>query len=138
MTIEEKVVQRIKDDSLALLIGDEDAIRTLAERAIEEAFFQPERVGDLSRPWEIKEKDSPCIHAAREAAKGIAEQVTQEIMNNPKLKARIAKMVIELLPATIIESIQYGFKNNIQMEAENSIASLKSDLASHLGVANMG
>jgi len=65
MTLEEKLVQHIKDVGLGALITDEDAITELTRKAVESALLQPRRTKD---GYQYNEKDSPVVESARAVA----------------------------------------------------------------------
>jgi hypothetical protein len=75
MTLEERIVQNIKSDTLMTLVGDEDAILELTRRAVSEALYQPRRVKKDWGGWD--DKDSPVTEAAREVAKKAIEKIAE-------------------------------------------------------------
>lgn len=49
MTLEERIVQTLKDDSLMKLVGDEDAITELVKRAISRSALRGASAGSIRR-----------------------------------------------------------------------------------------
>ena len=111
MTLEEKLVQGIKDETLFKLIGDEDAITELVKRALREALYQPTRVKRDYGGWD--DKDSPVVSAMREVAtrvsKNLIETVTKELLDDPAIRKLIQAAIVENLPAILTSSMQSAF-----------------------------
>lgn len=80
MSVEELLVQNIKDDKLYSLVNDEDALTKLVQRAITEALFQPRTVPDGRGYGNKISEDAPAVAAAREAARQAAEKMVGKIM----------------------------------------------------------
>lgn len=108
VTLEEKIVQRIKETELAALIDDEDSITKLAERAITQALFQPQRRDD-GNGWvaDNKVKDSPVVAAAREIAEKLVTSLIEErvaaLMSDPSVAKEINSALIALFPAVLLD-----------------------------------
>lgn len=102
MTLEERIVQTIKSDTLMALVGDEDAITELTKRAIHEALYQPQKVVG---PYSTSTIDSPVVAAARDVAKKAAEQVSKEMIEElcmrADFRAAVRQAIAEIMPATM-------------------------------------
>ncbi len=125
MTLEEKLVQKIKGDSLMSLIGDEDAMLELTKRALHEALYQPRQV---KSGYSTHAEDSPVVAASRKAAeeacKVIAEQIIKEIMSNEPMRKGINKAIGAMLPAVILNCLERGLTNHLEkasLDAQHSI-----------------
>lgn len=101
MTLEERLVQHIKETGLGVLITDEDAITELTRRAVREALLQPKREQDRYGNYS-QQKDSPVVEAARVIAKTAIEKVTaaevERIVADPETMAAIRTAIIAHLP----------------------------------------
>jgi hypothetical protein len=79
MSLEEKLVQVLKDEKLFALVGDEDAITELTTRAIREALFTPivekDRWGSINR-----QADAPVVAAARDIAQKAVSKVVADMI----------------------------------------------------------
>ena len=120
MTLEDKIVQTIKDTHLFALIQDEDAIAKLVHRAIEEALFKPrpDKVDAYGRVLETFE--TPIVVAAREVAqKGvdkIAADILSNILENDDVRKTIFKAMVNLLPGALNALLQKQIQATIQNE----------------------
>jgi hypothetical protein len=110
MSLEERIVQTLKDEHLFRLVGDEDAITELVTRAIKEALFQPQRVLNSGYGSSYRETDSVVVEAARAAAKTYAETIAKTILDamlaEPENVQTIQKAITELLPLAIVGKAQ--------------------------------
>ncbi|MEM8801105.1 MAG: hypothetical protein AAGF55_01070 [Pseudomonadota bacterium] len=129
MTIEEKIVQKIKSDTLMSLVGDEDAITKLAERAIQEALYQPRRKYDGYRSTE---EDSVAVEAAREVAKKAAESVCEkiisEMLETDDFRAKVHKTFVNLLPQVLIAGVWSSVRSEADLASSSAIGDLRSEL----------
>lgn len=101
MSLEERLVQHIKDVGLGALIDDEDAITELTRRAVDQALFQPIRVTDRYGRTE-ETKDSLVVEAARGIARAaldklVAEEV-ERVKADPQAMAAIRAAMAVALP----------------------------------------
>ncbi len=108
MTLEERLVQTIKNESLMKLVGDEDAITQLVTRAIQEALFQPRRV---ARDYGIIEQmDSPLVEITRSCARTyadtIAKTIIEELLTDSKNKTILQNAIIAWIPAAINDHLR--------------------------------
>jgi hypothetical protein len=105
MTLEEKLVQHIKDDKLIMLLGDEDAITQLTERAVREALFQQRRVATGRYNGDYTMADSPVVEAARTIAAAaiqrITDQMVKELLENAKITLMVRDAFIAQLPIAL-------------------------------------
>lgn len=122
MTLEERIVQNIKDEKLFALIGDEDAITELTRRALREALFQNrrERTGEYS--WNDKERDSPVVEAAREQATIVAKEVARELLTDPEVRQKINEALSQLLPVVLMDIMRSGIKEVADSGAHKAFA----------------
>lgn len=104
MTLEERIVQTIKSDTLMALVGDEDAITELTKRAIHEALYQPQKVVG---PYSTSTIDSPVVAAARDVAKQAAQQVVKEMVDalvaDDAFRASVRQAIAETFPGAIAD-----------------------------------
>ena len=131
MTLEEKLVQKIKTDSLMALVGDEDAIHELVKRAITEALYQPRRT--MKSYGGYDEIDSPIVEATREIAEGackvIAERIIKEIMSDKTIREEINKAIGSMLPAVIRGYLDAGLTTHLESASTDAQLKLREALA---------
>jgi hypothetical protein len=99
MTLEQRIVQNLKDDTLMKLVGDEDAMTELVKRAVHEALFKSRTVRDGS--YSTKEVDTPVVEAARATAARLAQAAVDEVLSSPENRRRVLDAIVDLLPAAI-------------------------------------
>lgn len=127
MSLEDRIVQVLKEDKLMSLVGDEDAIRKLVERALREALFE-ERTIPGGNQYHPKKEPSAVVSAAREAAAKIAtemaEELIVEILEHPDMK----KTITEVMPGLIVRALMNKaevvwdqYRDQVVMEAQNRI-----------------
>lgn len=118
MTLEEKIVQKIKESALGSLVGDEDALTELTKRGIHEALFQPIRMQKQYGGWE--DKDSPVVAAARkiadEAVKKIVEAEIVRLMRDVKVQKAVMDAMIAVVP-NIIATRAYELINEASRDS---------------------
>jgi hypothetical protein len=127
MTLEEKLVQNIKSDTIMALVGDEDALLELTKRAINEALYQPIRTKDSY--GRINEaKDSPVVAAARSiantACQSIANDMIAEMMQSEAVKDKVQEMIAATMPVVIRDWLEAGLSSKL----EQSISEAKVTL----------
>lgn len=127
MTVEERLVQRLKDDTVLAAITDEDALTKLAERAIKEAFFQPRRVPDGSS-WgrSYTEKDSPVVEAARSVAEKMAKDAAERMLADPENQALLHDAIVKALPQVLTGLLTSLIQSNIQSQANTALMTLQN------------
>jgi hypothetical protein len=105
MTLEEKIVQKLKSDTIASLI-EEDQLTEFAIRAIKEAMSL-EKV--ISNPYGSGKSvvPSPVGKAAEVIATKLAgavlEKVTSAVLNDKELMSQIANMLPTLVAKIIVD-----------------------------------
>jgi hypothetical protein len=124
-TLEERLVETIKDTTLFNLVKDEDAITDLVTRAIKEALFQPKRIS--TGYGNHKEEDSPLVAATRKIAEDYAKQMVQKIVDqllaDPENIKKIRDAILILLPSAISGSLTYSLEQ-MKINALNSVEDL--------------
>ena len=126
MTLEERIVQKLKDDTLMQLIGDEDAVTELVRRAIQEALYKD--LPPVGSGYDRRPEPSPAVAAAQKTAVKIADKIAVDLLNDPKVYEVLRSAMIDMLPKAI-ESRLYGITESIldraRIDAINNIMSLK-------------
>lgn len=121
MTLEEKLVQTIKSDSLMALVGDEDAITDLVKRAIHEALYQPTRIPKSYGGFD--EADSPVVEATRDITKRAVEScindLVAELSQDDDFKTSIREAMVMILPSTLHTAITEGARQSANEEAHS-------------------
>jgi adenylate kinase family enzyme len=125
MSLEEKLVQRIKSDTLMAAIGDEDMLTELVRRALHEALFQ-ERT--ISTGYPTKKEQSLVIKEAKEIAKNaiteVAKEMFDEIISKPEVRETINKAMPNMIIGALKSAMAFGVSNVITSashEAESNI-----------------
>lgn len=94
MTLEEKIVQHLKSDTLGKLV-DEDALAKLVSRAIEESMFKERRVPGENTWSSPRVFSSPVVEAAQEvgrtAAKKLIDDIAGKMLENQEFRDAICK-----------------------------------------------
>jgi hypothetical protein len=102
MTLEEKLVQRIKGTTLFELVEDEEALRVLTDRAIKEALFKPR---EIKNGYHTVLTDSSVVAAAREAVQGfIRERLAAHLdtlMADPEQAKEVRSIIADLMPQAL-------------------------------------
>lgn len=131
MTVEDRIVQKMKTDTLASLIGDEDAIADLAKRAIYEALFQPRRVPKTYGGYD--EADSPIVAACRAAATKAAEAIVERIVSDPEVSTRLVDLAARALPAEMMSAVRSSISNTMNRAVEDGTMELRAAVARFRG-----
>lgn len=130
MTLEEKLVQRLKNLELFQLVDDEDAILELTTRAVREATIQPRR--ELDHFGRVRETDSPVLVAARAHAEKVMEKIADKAMEDlfadPKAKKLLYEAMISLIPQVLMSRLDDGLAKLIQGESARQIQELRDYL----------
>lgn len=133
-TVEQKMIKAVKNTGLAALLEDEVAIKTLSERALQEALYQPVRIPKSYGGFEYK--DSIVVEAARDIARTAvntaATQMVQELIANPEVRTAIMDAIIKSLPAAIA-SMANMVVSHVVTEASNDAVSKVVNIASMVG-----
>lgn len=126
MTLEERIVQTLKDDKLMALVGDEDAIRELVVRALREALFEERTVRDGA--YNTRREPSAVQKAAREAAEKLATEAAQKMIAEIMADQAVRAAIMEVLPSVIVqglirksEGVWDQFRDQAAMAAEMRI-----------------
>jgi predicted RNA-binding Zn ribbon-like protein len=127
MTIEAKIVDRIKKYGLHELVDDEDAIEALARKAVHEALMQPRESGDS---WRRQQKDSPVVAAAREIAAKAADALIAEQVEKLKADPEFAKMVLAAMAGMIHDVLRGQMAGFVQHSAMQSVSALQEAIRS--------
>lgn len=105
MTLEERIVQQLKDDSLMKLVGDEDAITDLVHRALNEALYKPRRVYDRDLHREV-ETTTPAVNAAIEVINAAAEKLidgaVEKLLEDEAFVDSVRKCFLASIPHIMI------------------------------------
>lgn len=126
MTLEERITQRIKDDTLMAVVGDEDAINELVTRALAEAIFQPRRV---KKEYGVREEfDSPVVAAARTAAAKVAEKICEKLVDHLLTNDDVRKAVLDHLVASLPAVIQNRWDTAFSIVAQATEDNLRDKL----------
>lgn len=132
MTLEERIVQTLKDDHLMKLVGDEDAITHLVHRAINEALYEPRYVPNPNGYGQQQKKDSVSVAAARDvaeaAAKALAADLTAELLEDPDFRERVKRGIINAIPNTLLNTFECQIKDAARMMAFEEIYKLRDEL----------
>jgi hypothetical protein len=107
MTVEERLVQKLKGEALLSLIEDEDALTELARRAVNEALFK-DRLVERGGYGQSDRYSSPAVEAARAVAEKAADAIMQKevkrLSDDPEFIKRVREAFALALP-TIIDRI---------------------------------
>lgn len=118
MTLEERIVQQIKSDTVMSLVGDEDAITELVKRAIQEALFQPRRVPNS---YSRESVDSPVVATARDVAVKVAtktaESMVKAILEDKATKEALIDGLLKNLPLALAKMMTEGMQLEIDRRA---------------------
>ena len=130
MTLEERVVQKIKSDTLMALVGDEDAILELAKRAVREALYQPQRKARSYGGWD--ESDSVVVEAARDVAKQVSEKVTttlvEELLSDKEFKKKLTETIAQVFPSIISSTLERQLGVFITMSSREMYDELRAEI----------
>jgi len=130
MTLEEKLVQHIKDIGLGALIEDEDAITELTRKAVDAALIQKRLVRDGS--YSTKEIDSPVVEAARaiatEALKQIFDVRVKALFDDPATATALNEALASALPGALRDAMQSLLGMALQRTEMNTQANLMNAL----------
>lgn len=136
MTLEDKLVQNIKETQLGALIGDEDALAELTKRAVDEALFKTTYKKEGSGFHEKIVTVPPLVvQVAREQAEKVTktflDQQFKEIMENPETMKAINDAIVTLLPGIVsgfVDQQIRDLKYNTQRAALNNLMTVFSQI----------
>lgn len=119
MTLEERIVQSLKNDSLMKLVADEDAVTELVKRAIQEALYQPRRVEQGYGRFE--QKDSIVVAAARDMAEKVVRAHIDTMMTALMADKDFRKTVEDQMLRAIPGVMMMKFQEQIEFTATNMV-----------------
>lgn len=132
MTLEERIVQTLKDDHLMKLVGDEDAITDLVRRAVTEALYKPRFVPNPNGYGQQERRDSVSVAAARDvaeaAAKTLATEFTTELLGDPEFRDRVKRGILNAIPNTLLNAFDYQVRETARLIAFEEIHKLRDEL----------
>lgn len=99
MSLEERLVQKLKDETFMSLIGDEDAITELVKRALKEALCQPIRVERQYGGYDLR--DSIVVTAARAVANDLVRKHMETVLTDLSKDEGFNKMLHEAIAAAL-------------------------------------
>lgn len=114
MTLEEKIVQNLKDDKLMALVGDEDAIMELVKRAIQESLFKDRKEPHPQMRYETIYKPSPVVEAAEGVAKQFADKAIGEIFEELLKSDEFKEIIRRATPIAIMNAMNNYAKSSIE------------------------
>ncbi|HXJ61857.1 MAG TPA: hypothetical protein VNU68_34900 [Verrucomicrobiae bacterium] len=118
MSLEERIVQRLKDDTLMSLIGDEDAMTELVRRAVKQALFDRRQIKE---GYHTREIASPAVAAAESTAVAMCKTVMGELLADPKVKQTIRDAILDVLPQAMLTFLGNSMSSLLQMASENAV-----------------
>lgn len=126
-TLEERITEKIRDESLLAILGDEDAITEMVRRSVHEALFS--EIPAQSR--NEKPRPSPLVATAGELAKKLCDShltpMFDKMLEDPEIKQVIVNTMIRLLPEVIYNSMFEKFNQSLETTkvlATNDIRSI--------------
>lgn len=123
MTFEEKVVQHIKEQSISVLMDDEQALTDLTRRAVNEALFKDRPDGSYSR------KEAPVHEFAREIAKRLFEKMidkeVKRMEKDPEVMAIMRQSIALMMPEVLKTGAHNLFGSIIQQSNMETVQLLK-------------
>ncbi len=126
MSLEDKIVQRLKDKDLYELVGDEESINELVKRAIQEALFKPVVVSiGLYSQTQTKPSVSvsAAIEVAEKAAQNVVESLVDDLAKNPEFKSAVMAVFAASLPEFLLSRWDHVFKSMFSHEMGSSFMS---------------
>lgn len=124
MTLEARVVQRLKDDTLMALVGDEDAMTDLVKRAITEALYAP-RKRPGTQPWNDATDPAPVVEAAKGTAEKLCRTIMEELLADPVMKTKLRDLMLDMLPAAIFDVFRGNLSNMMEMAKANAVLAVQ-------------
>ncbi len=137
MTVEDKLVDKFKNQGLAMLIEDEDAITELARRAIDKALFAEIPDPDDRSSYGRKNIPGVVVTAAREVAKLAAQKVIKEEMEKLTANPNFIQSVREALATALVSAIEHQAFVGIRNISENARIQSHADLVSIINANNL-
>lgn len=125
MTLEEKLVQHIKDDKLIMLLGDEDAITELTKRAVTAALFADRKDPNDRSIYNSRMIPSPAVEAAKDVADKLAKAAVDAIVSDDEIRKKFREAVADALPAAIANHLSGAISSLMSASSANSMAMLR-------------
>lgn len=142
MSLEEKIVQKLKDETLFQMIGDEDSILELAKRALREALFQPTKVTEGSG-YNARTVSKPSVvmqvaeDVAREAVQKAAREHIDALMKREDVQKLLREVTPSILVAVVAGNIQDSF-TAYSMNAKHEAVEQVRDSLQRAGILDYG
>lgn len=134
MTLEEKVVQQIKDTKVAELIVDEEALTELVCRAVKAAVFEPQTVMGKDN-WGSPQptKIEPLViqearNVVREQINKLADETIRGILEKPEVVAAVQEAITENMAAVLLKEMQNAAYSAMQNYAAYSFSKFKEQI----------
>lgn len=105
MSLEERIVQKLKDDTLMQLIGDEDAITDLVKRALHLALFAERK------DYRGNTEPSPVTQVAKEAAQKLAARMVDQALEDETIRKKLFEAIVAALPTAIENYASYAISS---------------------------
>lgn len=120
MSLEEKIVQRLKDDTLMMAVGDEDMLTDLVKRAINEALFQRQKVKEQGWNGRTYEKDSLVVEVAKEVVRPVCESIAKGMVEKVLLDADVKAAINDAMPRLIFDAMKLNAEAVVNRLVEQS------------------
>ena len=125
-TLIEKVKTRMREETFLMLLGDDEELDKVLRGVVHEALIQPQRVPN--GPYNYTYRDSPVVEAVRDAAKGLAKTLVEELIADPAIKQQLLNALVLALPAAMRETWQDSYSRLL----EDAVNTLKIELAARI------
>lgn len=117
MSLEDRIVQELKEQQLFKLVGDEDAIRDLVKRAITESLYKDRYIGDGYNKRQI---ETIVMETARKVAEKTAQDLITEMAAALKTEKPFQDAVMAAVSAALPQAIQNFTRGIVQSSVENA------------------
>lgn len=117
MSLEDRIVQELKEQSLFKLVGDEDAIRDLVKRAITESLYKDRVVGN---GYNQTKRETIVMETAREVAEKAAKELVGEMVEFLKTEKAFQGAVMVAVQAALPQAIENFARGIVQNSVETS------------------
>jgi hypothetical protein len=128
MSFEDKIVETIKNEKIFAMVGDEDALFQLVDKAIRKALFEPV-VKSTDGYGRKNTEPSPIEQAAVKYAKILCRKrmsvMFEEILKDEEVKKQINEAIAITLPAELKSIMGRALSDHIDcaaMEARNKVS----------------
>lgn len=105
MSLEEKIVQRLKDDTLMMAVGDEDMLTDLVKRAVHESLFQRKRIKEGGYNGKSYDEDSLVVQVAKEVIRPVCENVAKDMVTKVLESQEVKEAINEAMPRMIFDAM---------------------------------